>query len=309
GFQTKILFPFNRNKKLLLIFFPLLILIIWFFLVLYTLSKVPFSHLSMSLGTGLVGSHVYFIHGYNGNDSQFSDMVAYLNSTDFFDNNPYKKSPLFFNYYEKYYNLGLTKTEIHNIEGGISTYAEDFYDQLCKTHESAEIDIVAHSLGGLIVREMLHTHRRELELSGIKILRVITLGTPHLGTELVNHPLTKQILWFCGLDYETIIEQSLTPGSAFLTHLNQDPASYMEDIEWYFIAGVSLHPLVLSFQEIIFNGVPCDGLVDCESALAVGLDFEPVNRIILQKDHEQLICDPQNHVSYEYINKWLSIKS
>lgn len=262
----------------------------------------------MNVGTDTVGTHVYFVHGYNGNDSQFYDMIHYLNSTNFFDTKSDKKiNPLFFNYYEKYYNLGMTKTEIHNIEGGISTYAEDFYNQLCETHEFAEIDIVAHSLGGLIVREMLRIHQRELELSGITVLRVITLGTPHLGTELINHPITKQILWFCGHDSETMIEQSLTPGSAFLSQLNRDPASYMEAIEWCFIAGVSLHPLIFSVQETIFNGVPCDGLVDCESALAIGLAFEPVNRIILQKDHEQLVCDPQNQESYGYINKWLSL--
>ncbi|UCG04136.1 MAG: hypothetical protein JSW11_09145 [Candidatus Heimdallarchaeota archaeon] len=272
------------------------------------MSKVPFSYLSMSIGTDSVGSHVYFVHGYNGNDSQFYDMIDYLNSTNFFDRMSDKNiNPLFFNYYERYYNQGMTKTEIHNIEGGISTYAKDFFNQLCETHENAEIDIVAHSLGGLIIREMLRIHRRELELSGITVLRVITLGTPHLGTELVNHPLTEQILRFCGFNSETLIEESLTPGSNFLTHLNQHPASYMEDIEWYFVAGVSLHPLVFSVQEIIFNGVPCDGLVDCESALALGLDFEPVNRIILQKDHQQLICDPLNQESYECINKWLSM--
>ncbi|MHA2247253.1 MAG: hypothetical protein ACXADY_20070, partial [Candidatus Hodarchaeales archaeon] len=67
-----------------------------------------------------------------------------------------------------------------------------------------------------------------------------------------------------------------------------------------------LHPLAFLVQETIFNGVPCDGLVDCESALAIGLAFDPINRIILHKDHDQLIHDPQNQESYEYINKWLS---
>lgn len=291
----------------MIIFFPLLILNVWFFLILYTLSKVPFSYLSISLGTDSVGSQVYFVHGYNGNNSQFNDMINYLNNTNSFDRKSEKICPLFFNYYEKYHNLGLSKTEIHNIVGGISTYAMDFYNQLCETHETAEIDIVAHSLGGLIVREMLRNHRNELERSGITVLRVITLGTPHLGTELVNHPLTEQILWFCGWNCETLIEQSLTPNSVFLSHLNQHPASYMDDIEWFFVAGVSLHPLAFSVQEIIFNGVPCDGLVDCESALGIGLDFEPSNRLILQKDHQQLICDPQNQESYECVDKWLSI--
>ncbi|MFW9904816.1 MAG: lipase family alpha/beta hydrolase [Candidatus Thorarchaeota archaeon] len=264
----------------------------------------------MNLGTNLAGSHVYFVHGYNGNNSQFCDMIEYLNKTHFFDRcSDEEIYPLFFNYYEKYHNLGMTKTEIHNIKGGISTYAKDFYQQLCETHDNASIDVVAHSLGGLIVREMLRNHRKELERSGITVLRVITLGTPHLGTELINHPLTEQILTFCGCNGETLIEKSLAPDSVFLSHLNGNTTNYMEDIDWYFVAGVSLHPLAFSVQELIFNGVPCDGLVDCESALGIGLDYEPVNRVILQKDHQQLIYDPQNQESYECIDEWLSINS
>ena len=293
----------------MIIFFPLLILNIWFFIILYTLSKVPFSYLSLNLGTASVGSHIYFVHGYNGNDSQFNDMIDQLNKTNFFDRKPAEKlNPLFFNYYEKYHKLGMTKTEIHNIEGGISSYARDFCTQLCDTHETAEIDIIAHSLGGLIVREMLRNHRRELEHAGITVLRVITLGTPHFGTELLDHPLTEQIHWFCGCSSETLIEQSLSPESAFLFHLNQNPANYMEGVEWFFVAGVSLHPLAFAVQETVFDGVPCDGLVDCESALGIGLDYEPINRVILQKDHQQLICDPQSQELYECIEKWLSLE-
>ncbi|MFX0212072.1 MAG: esterase/lipase family protein [Candidatus Hodarchaeota archaeon] len=298
----------SRNKKVLLIFLPIFIINVWFFVLLYTLSKVPFYTLTSGLGTDLIASHVYFVHGFNGNDYQFQDLINYLNSTNFFERNPtVNVTPLYFNFYEKYYNLHMTKKEIHNIKGGISTYARDFYEQLRGSHNSpTQIDIVAHSLGGLITREMLRIYRSELEKSGIQVLRVITLGTPHLGTEILNHPLTKQILWFFGHDYGTLIERSISPGSTFLSRLNKNSSSYMENIEWFFIAGVSLHPLAVFVQEIVFNGVPCDGLVDCKSALALGLTFETINRKIIHKDHGQLICDPQNQESYKYINRWLS---
>ncbi|MFX0087798.1 MAG: esterase/lipase family protein [Candidatus Hodarchaeota archaeon] len=137
----------------------------------------------MSFNTDSIGSQVYFVHGYCGNESQFYDMINYLDNSELFNNQLNRTiEHLFFNFYEKYYNLGMTKTQIHNIQGGISTFALDFFEQLRQTHDSAEISIVAHSLGGLIVREMLRNHRRELELSKITIIRVITLGTPHLGT-------------------------------------------------------------------------------------------------------------------------------
>ena len=186
---------FIRNQKFQLICIPFFILNLWFFSILFTLSKIPFSSLTLSLRIDSVGSHVYFVHGYNGNDSQFYDLIDYLEVTDFFNQDPDRNiKSLFFNYYEKYYNLGMTKAEIHNIDGGISTYAEDFYNQLCQIHENAEINIVAHSLGGLIVREMLRNHRYDLELLGITVLRVITLGTPHFGTAVVDHPLKNNLL-------------------------------------------------------------------------------------------------------------------
>ncbi|MFX0015899.1 MAG: lipase family alpha/beta hydrolase [Promethearchaeota archaeon] len=300
---------FFQNKRYLIVFIPFFFINMWFFAVFYSLSKIPYYTVSIGSGTDLVGSSVYFVHGYNGNDSQFHDMIKYLNSTDYFNRFPnINITPLFFNYYEKYSALQITKTQIHNIEGGISTYAGDFFEQLCRTHGSAtQISIVAHSLGGLIVREMLRLYRQKLEQVGIVVVRVITLGTPHFGTVMLNHPLIRQLLWLIGLDSKTLIAESITPGSSFLNQLNENPSTYMRGIDWYFVAGVSLHPLVFSFQEIIFGGVPCDGIVDCESALAIGLPFQPVARIILQKDHDQLIHDPQSHESYEYIEKWLSV--
>lgn len=297
----------DRNKKYLLIFLPLFVLNVWFFTLLYTLSKIPYHALTCGFETDSIASHVYFVHGYNGNDSQFQDMIDFLNKTNFFERSPTMNvTPHFFNYYERYYNLKMTKAEIHNIQGGISTYAKDFYEQLRDSHTVVPtyIDIVAHSLGGLITREMLRIYRDKLKTQGIYISRVITLGTPHLGTELINHPVTERIMWFLGFDCNTLIGRSLTPGSAFLSQLNQN-ASYMDNIAWYFVAGVALNPLAVIVQETIFNGIPCDGLVDCESALGIGLGHK-ANRIILQKDHEQLICDPQNQESYKYINKCLS---
>ncbi|MHA2248500.1 MAG: esterase/lipase family protein, partial [Candidatus Hodarchaeales archaeon] len=205
GFKTSlrsILKIICRNKKDLTILVPIFILNVLLFLPLYTLSKVPYDILSCNLGTGLTGSNVYFVHGYNGNDSQFQDMIDYLYSTDFFERNLNKNiTPLFFNYYQKYYAQKMTKVEIHNVEGGISAYAKDFYEQLCSSHTiPTQIDIVAHSIGGLITREMLRTYKAELEDLGIRVTRVVTLGTPHLGTEIPNHPLAKSIRWFFGRD-------------------------------------------------------------------------------------------------------------
>lgn len=97
---------------------------------------------------------------------------------------------------------------------------------------------------------MLRTYRVKLEKAGIDVLRVITLGALHFGTELSNHPFTKSIFG------KNLIDRSITPNSAFRRQLNRYPSKYMKNIKWYFIAGVSFHPLALFAQETLFNGVP-----------------------------------------------------
>lgn len=278
---------------------------LWLLLAFYTALKIPYSSLIIYDGTGLSGSYVYFVHGYHGHDSQFQDMIDYLNKTCFFSRTPSRVTPRYFDYCEKYLNLGMSKEEIHNIEGGISTYATDFFEMICDSHSSpTQVDIVAHSLGGLIIREMLRKHHADLEILGITIGRVITVGTPHFGSELFNHPFAEYLREFIGCD-ATLIDLSFAPESEFLSQLNENPSSYMKNIEWYFVAGVSLEPTTLFLQETVFSGVPCDGLVDLESALAIGLDFEPINRIILPKNHHNLIFDPQDQDSYTFIAQWL----
>jgi len=69
------------------------------------------------------------------------------------------------------------------------------------------VDIVAHSMGGLAVREFLRS-----EGDDVAVRRVVFLGTPHRGT------LTAALAWGDG-------GREMVPGSAFLERLNAVPAS------------------------------------------------------------------------------------
>jgi len=251
-------------------------------------------------------SSLYFIHGYGGNNSQFDDLLQCMEKSSFSKRHIKKNVHIhFFDYFKKYYAINMTLDEIHNIKGGISTYATDFFELLNSNYYSStqiDIDIVAHSLGGLIVREMLRLYSTQLRDIGINIARVITLGTPHLGSDLSNNPLVELII---GSDCDNQVINSMAPDSDFITLLNRNPESYMSNIEWYFIAGINLNIFPIIIQELVFSGVPGDGIVDWKSALAVNLDFEPESRVVLYKDHNQLIFDPKNKESYSYIRRWL----
>lgn len=72
--------------------------------------------------------------------------------------------------------------------------------------ESCDADVVhlvAHSLGGLVVRQMLH----DVPEQAARIGRIVTLGTPHNGSELARRLSSLLLLRFllgrsyrCGLD-------------------------------------------------------------------------------------------------------------
>ncbi|MFX0183081.1 MAG: esterase/lipase family protein [Candidatus Hodarchaeota archaeon] len=299
---VKILRILNRNKVYGVFLLPL-------FLIRMFLA-IPCSYTISYVGEGICaqGSYIYFVHGYYATNSYFDDMIKFLNDSGYFQaDTDHRIMPAYFDYFDKYIKLNMTRKKVHFIEGGISTYANDFFELLSRTHNSpTELVIIAHSLGGIITREMLRNHHVQLEELGIQVIRVITLASPHLGTELATNPIIEAALNLMGSSWDTPVGRSLSPGSEFIRRLNENANSYMNHIDWYFVAGVSLDLVSLLGQEFIYNGIPCDGFVDWKSALAIGLNVEPAVRLVLPKDHYQLIHDPKNQESYQYICKWLS---
>ena len=102
--------------------------------------------------------------------------------------------------------------------------AEDLYNYIKSTYtmQQISVDIVAHSLGGLVVRKMLDDWGDELWVSD-----VVTLATPHDG---VKHPL---ISWVCWLWWQCT--QSLQD-SDFINDLEHNPQSAI-GTKWTLIAA------------------------------------------------------------------------
>jgi pimeloyl-ACP methyl ester carboxylesterase len=257
-------------------------------------------------------SYVYFVHGYFGSNETFSimrDVLADLNVSTRYSG--FKE----FSYWEPYWELmqGDFDTwadfmwEMHS-GMTITDYANDFANALIDEHEleyGVQIDIVAHSLGGLITREMLRNWRISLGYYGIEIGRVITLGTPHNGTRLAENGLAITILDFLDLFYglpswASPVFSSVAPASPFLATLNQDPESYSTGIEWYTVSGICdyldpMYALLLAVHYDTHDKIVATGRAHLSFAM---------QEVIPSCDHTMLVNDPES-LSCQYISTWL----
>lgn len=69
---------------------------------------------------------------------------------------------------------------------------EQAVTELCRQTGATQVALVGHSMGGLAIRAWMRAHGTD------RVARIITLGTPHAGTNIDRHPRTengKQMLW------------------------------------------------------------------------------------------------------------------
>ena len=177
----------------------------------------------------------------------------------------------------------------------IHASARLFYQQLTKQHQflGNNVAIIAHSMGGLVSREML-THP-EFRCDGCRQMRptvdrLIMVGTPNHGSELARFRYFSEVRdqlfsgdfhWLGGIvDGNGEAGDDLIPGSPFLAQLNSRP--HPVETEYVVIAGIlttkelsqltlQLEPLnkmnrrIQQISERVIQSVG-DGLVSLESA-------------------------------------------
>jgi hypothetical protein len=118
-----------------------------------------------------LGSFVYFVHGFHGSNDQFGSLISQLEDWETFGEFGEYDGYGFFDYFDDY----CSHSAAHS--ASIEEFADNFRNQLINDHPpGTQIDIVAHSLGGLIARQMLMTSRQTLASYGVEVARVITLG-------------------------------------------------------------------------------------------------------------------------------------
>ncbi|MGW0781416.1 lipase family alpha/beta hydrolase [Streptomyces sp. NPDC002913] len=164
---------------------------------------------SRSNGTS---NRVIFVHGYSPAGKH--DCADYFSTArKHFKNNGWKGNLLTFGYYSDNKNCsynagGGRSTPIKEVAKKFANYVSKYY-----TEKGKKVDVVAHSMGGLVVRAALYYTQQGAagfpKSKRLYIEDVVTLGTPHAG-------ITKSRVVLCGKAQQC---KDMTPGSAFLKNL------------------------------------------------------------------------------------------
>ena len=180
-------------------------------------------------------------------------------------------------------------TFVYNSSWSVSKNAEKLADFLSTYSNGAQIDIVAHSMGGLVARSMIEQYN-----GNQYIHKLITLGTPHEGSSLAllryliggmvayNNPLEFPVYNFFTQGF-----RDLDVNSAFIKELNQSPGPH---VPYYLIASTNdpnAAPRKYDGLEITYDlchlGLMLpdlnDGIVTVKSAKGVANSIKPDNNI------------------------------
>ncbi len=211
----------------------------------------PDGSLSYSQPDVKPGDHVLLmVHGWLSNSKRW---VKFLEQLDEFPGNSYNACWTF----------------SYNSSWSISENARLLQQALAIYGPEVQIDILAHSMGGLVSRAML-----EQEGGSAAVDRLVSLGTPHKGSPLavfrsylgaaVAMDGDEQARLF---DYSSQGFRDLDPGSAFMRSL-QDLVT--PPVPYYTLACTNNpdDPLAFTASRIYLSG-PDDGIVEVSSALDV----------------------------------------
>lgn len=158
-------------------------------------------------GAGAKLPPVVLVNGYCGQSGGWSDLVSYLNANGFetktFDFSPNNDRP--------------------------TTLAAQLANQLDVWYPNQNVNVIAHSMGGLVTRQYIRQRTNQSRIDNL-----ITLDTPHHGVDLMLFAFRHKTIarWIkklpgrpgdalrCLLDGNGAVD--LLPGSQFLNNLNYD---------------------------------------------------------------------------------------
>jgi triacylglycerol lipase len=157
----------------------------------------------------------------------------------------------------------------------ISEYAEALAKVVNEVREetgSARVDLVGHSMGGLVIRAFLAAHRNQ----GM-VRTVVTLGTPHAGSKL-------------GVFAVGGARKDLLPGSPFLTALNGSGVQVPQGGHLYSIYSI-LDTMVLPNDSAIPRG---EGVTSLTAGPVnhLGLLFSRKTAELVRRCLEQEVTNP-----------------
>lgn len=254
--------------------------------------------------------YLYFVHGYFGSNADFANMYDSLIDdgvlTSF-------SGIRYFDYLDAY---GLELPDdvflvdaLHQITT-ISDYASNFADELCSLPSGTHVSVVAHSMGGLITREMLALYRTDIVAAGIWIDDIITIGAPNGGTWFANpiHPVALLMQILGGVVnfaqfWPSTVFYSMNPVSQLIQDLNADPYSYSYGIEWHTCAG---YDPVLSALAFTIHFDLSDPLVAVNKAHLYHLGVEH-SVTYSGIDHSALLSNTGSQGTHADVYNWLCL--
>jgi triacylglycerol esterase/lipase EstA (alpha/beta hydrolase family) len=158
--------------------------------------------------------NIVFVHGFDpgvgtpGHDcaAYWSAMRAYLQGT----------TERTWGYYSG--NTNCSVNYAGSRDTSLNDLAREFSQFIARTYPNQQVDVVAHSMGGLIVRRAISgSQRREAGFAyPIYVEDVVTLGTPHGGANLAGA---------CGTFLQQLQCKQMAAGSDFLTALASNAQS------------------------------------------------------------------------------------
>ena len=153
---------------------------------------------------------------------------------------------------------------IYRSREGVRAAAGDLARLIADVPNADEVDIVAHSMGGLVARYYIEKLGNQS-----KVRSLTMLGTPNWGTPIAIPPCTWALLPFTTDDQGAC---DLVPLSPLIRDLNFSPGSY-QDVSYQVITGWIGPPGVLS--------VPNDCVVEVSSAIGLlfPLRLRPVSHV------------------------------
>ncbi|MYR08216.1 hypothetical protein GTV32_18790 [Gordonia sp. SID5947] len=178
------------------------------------------------------GDPVYLVHGYN--DSGRSDCASlWDNAIDYFTSRGMSRSSIqTVGYYagDSHCDVDLgnagTDTRIKHVAAAL---AKRIYD--ANTRKGQSVDIVAHSMGGLVTRVALlgsAMHWKGFPAAKLKVGDVVTLATPHQG--IIDQ-----------FKYHSVQWDSMVPGSRFLEVLqapeNRLDQNWAKGVDWSLVGS------------------------------------------------------------------------
>lgn len=165
--------------------------------------------LELELGTAGVGRSIILVHGMDDNSDSWHDMLNYFDDHNIGDT---------YNVWTFEY-----KWMLHIADNGQKMYemiADKMFDEI-----NEYPIIVAHSMGGLVARSYI-----SLDSDSRYHYRLVTLGTPHLGSGLAS--LTRIFDW---ADVTGVTD--LAPGSGFLDDLNSNSSEKEQHSTYWLLNG------------------------------------------------------------------------